>query len=41
MKQKTKAIDDYLLQHLDDSIAELVTLCAQPSISATGAGVYH
>jgi len=39
MKSNTTAIDEYLQQFLDDSIAELITLCAQPSISATGAGV--
>jgi acetylornithine deacetylase/succinyl-diaminopimelate desuccinylase-like protein len=39
MKSNTNSIDDYLQQYLDDSIAELITLCAQPSISATGTGV--
>jgi len=39
MKPNTNNIDNFLQQHLDDYIAELVTLCAQPSVSATGAGI--
>ena len=39
MNSNTKAIDDYLQENLENAIAELITLCAQPSISATGAGV--
>jgi len=33
------AIDRYIADHLDDSIAELSRLCAQPSISAQGVGI--
>src|SRR3990172_5811626 len=33
------AIDKYITDHLDESIAELSRLCAQPSISAQGAGI--
>jgi acetylornithine deacetylase/succinyl-diaminopimelate desuccinylase-like protein len=33
------AIDRYLTDHLDDSIAELSRLCAQPSVSAQNYGV--
>ncbi len=33
------AIDRYLDDHLDESIAELSRLCAQPSISAQGVGL--
>ena len=33
------AIDRYITDHLDESIAELSRLCAQPSISAQGAGI--
>ncbi|MGH2523641.1 MAG: M20/M25/M40 family metallo-hydrolase, partial [Anaerolineales bacterium] len=32
-------VDAYIEQHLDDSIAELSRLCAQPSISAQGLGI--
>lgn len=32
-------IDEYIEQHLDNSVAELSRLCAQPSISAQGVGV--
>lgn len=32
-------IDQYILDHLDESIAELSTLCAQPSVSAQGLGI--
>lgn len=33
------AIDRYIIDHLDESIAELSRLCAQPSISAQGVGI--
>ncbi|MEK7276130.1 MAG: M20/M25/M40 family metallo-hydrolase, partial [Chloroflexota bacterium] len=33
------AIDKYIEDHLDDSIAELSRLCAQPSVSAQGLGI--
>src|SRR3990172_13334467 len=33
------AIDKYITDHLDESIAELSRLCAQPSISAQGVGI--
>ena len=33
------AIDKYIEDHLDDSIAELSRLCAQPSVSAQGLGM--
>ena len=33
------AIDKYIQDHLDDSIAELSRLCAQPSVSAQGLGM--
>jgi len=33
------AIDQYITEHLDESIAELSRLCAQPSISAQGVGI--
>lgn len=33
------AIDRYILDHLDESLAELVQLCAQPSVSAQGLGI--
>lgn len=39
MIKNTASIDEYLQKHLDDAIEELITLCAQPSISATGVGV--
>jgi hypothetical protein len=32
-------IDSYLLEHLDESIAELVTLVAQPSVGAQKLGM--
>jgi len=32
-------IDAYIQAHLDESIAELSTLCAQPSVSAQGLGI--
>ncbi len=32
-------IDQFIEQHLDESVAELSRLCAQPSISAQGVGV--
>ena len=32
-------IDDYLESHLDDSVAELSDLCAQPSVAAQNLGV--
>lgn len=32
-------LDEYILAHLDDSIAELSLLCAQPSVSAQGLGI--
>jgi len=32
-------VDRYIESHLDDSIAELSTLCAQPSVSAQGLGI--
>ncbi len=32
-------IDDYIRDHLEASIAELSTLCAQPSVSAQGIGI--
>lgn len=33
------AIDKYIDTHLEDSIAELARLCAQPSVSAQGLGI--
>ncbi len=33
------AIDKYIETHLEDSIAELARLCAQPSVSAQGLGI--
>lgn len=36
---KSAQIDDYIESHLDDSIAELSGLCAQPSVSAQGLGI--
>ncbi|MBM4422819.1 MAG: M20/M25/M40 family metallo-hydrolase [Chloroflexi bacterium] len=33
------AIDKYIVDHLDDSMAELSRLCAQPSVSAQGLGI--
>lgn len=33
------AVDRYIVEHLDDSIAELSRLCAQPSVSAQGLGI--
>ncbi len=33
------AIDKYIEDHLDDSLAELSRLCAQPSVSAQGLGI--
>lgn len=33
------AVDQYIELHLDDSIAELSRLCAQPSVSAQGQGM--
>jgi len=33
MKLNTTFIDDYLQQHLDDSIAELITLCARLNLA--------
>jgi acetylornithine deacetylase/succinyl-diaminopimelate desuccinylase-like protein len=33
------AIDRYIEEHLDDSLAELSRLCAQPSVSAQGLGM--
>ncbi|HVO42290.1 MAG TPA: M20/M25/M40 family metallo-hydrolase [Aggregatilineales bacterium] len=33
------AIDPYIADHLDETIAELSMLCAQPSVSATGEGI--
>jgi acetylornithine deacetylase/succinyl-diaminopimelate desuccinylase-like protein len=33
------AIDRYIADHLDESLAELVQLCAQPSVSAQGLGI--
>lgn len=33
------AVDRYIESHLDDSIAELSKLCAQPSVSAQGLGI--
>ena len=32
-------LDDYIHTHLNDSIAELSRLCAQPSVSAQGLGI--
>lgn len=39
MSDKLSQIDRYIEQHLDDGIAELSRLCAQPSISAQGVGI--
>jgi acetylornithine deacetylase/succinyl-diaminopimelate desuccinylase-like protein len=33
------AVDRYISDHLEDTIAELKTFCAQPSVSATGEGI--
>src|SRR3990172_6601786 len=33
------AIDRYIADHLDESLAELTRLCAQPSVSAQGLGI--
>lgn len=33
------AIDRYIVDHLDEWLAELVQLCAQPSVSAQGLGI--
>ncbi len=33
------AIDSYIVEHLNESLAELVQLCAQPSVSAQGLGI--
>ncbi|HEY4688962.1 MAG TPA: M20/M25/M40 family metallo-hydrolase [Anaerolineae bacterium] len=34
-------IDAYIRDHLDESVAELSTLCAQPSVSAQGLGIHE
>ncbi len=34
-----QAIDDYIEENLDQYVAEVVELCAQPSVSTTGEGV--
>src|SRR5512146_290807 len=39
MKDLYVKIDRYLEEHLDESIAELSTLCAQPSVSAQNWGL--
>ncbi len=36
---KTTAIDQYIESHLDESIAELSRLCAQPSVAAQNLGI--
>lgn len=33
------AVERYIVEHLDESLAELARLCAQPSISAQGVGI--
>lgn len=39
MPNSLDQIDEYIEKHLDNSVAELSRLCAQPSISAQGVGV--
>lgn len=39
MSNQPALIDQYIEQHLNDSVAELSRLCAQPSVSAQGLGV--
>ena len=39
MSDKLSQIDRYIEQHLNDNLAELSALCAQPSVSAQNLGV--
>ena len=39
MNNSLAQIDHYIEQHLDESVAELSRLCAQPSVSAQGLGI--
>src|SRR5438094_4560813 len=39
MNNSLAQIDRYIEQHLDESVAELSRLCAQPSVSAQGLGI--
>lgn len=39
MSEPNERLDQYIEAHLDESIAELSRLCAQPSVSASGHGV--
>ncbi|MGE5224814.1 MAG: M20/M25/M40 family metallo-hydrolase [Omnitrophica WOR_2 bacterium] len=39
MEDNLSQIDDYIQNHLDESIAELSRLCAQPSVSAQNLGL--
>ncbi len=39
LTDRQSQIDAYIQDHLDDWIAELSTLCAQPSVSAQGLGI--
>ncbi|MCA1552847.1 MAG: peptidase M20, partial [Chloroflexi bacterium] len=39
MPDTLSQIDDHIEQYIDESIAELTRLCAQPSVSAQGLGI--
>ncbi len=39
MSEPNSRLDQYIEAHMDESIAELSRLCAQPSVSASGEGV--
>ena len=39
MKATVKDIDQYIESNLDRSVSEIIRLCSQPSVSATGEGV--